>query len=114
MSTFRTVGPFDLNWETQQYKSWLSQYITFTLLACLQAVNLFWLFFIIRIAVNVVFSDVVKDVRSDDEDEDEPVGNKSVVEATNGSALDTVTEIVAGKRTDRAHKDGDADHCKSG
>jgi very-long-chain ceramide synthase len=73
LTEFRTVGPFELNWETQQYKCWISQYITFALLACLQAVNLFWLFLILRIAKNYVFTDTSGpvDERSDDEDDDE-------------------------------------------
>src|ERR1700758_1377789 len=71
LTEFRTVGPFELNWETQQYKCWISQYITFALLACLQAVNLFWLFLILRIAKNYVLSNIAQDERSDDEDEDE-------------------------------------------
>ena len=86
LNTFRTVGPFDLNWETQQYKCSLSQYITFTLLACLQSINLFWLFFIVKIAVNVVFSDVIKDVRSDDEEEEDFADSKKGLQATDGSA----------------------------
>lgn len=73
LTKFRTVGPFELNWETQQYKCWISQYITFALLASLQAVNLFWLFLILRILMNYLFNSVKKDERSDDEDEDEPV-----------------------------------------
>ncbi|KAK5059741.1 hypothetical protein LTR84_009624 [Exophiala bonariae] len=71
LTEFRTVGPFELNWETQQYKCWISQYITFGLLAMLQAVNLFWLFLILRIAKNYVFTSVGQDERSDDEDDDE-------------------------------------------
>ncbi|KIW64470.1 hypothetical protein, variant [Phialophora macrospora] len=71
LTEFRTVGPFDLNWETQQYKCWISQYITFSLLACLQAVNLFWLFLILRIAKNYVFSNITVDERSEDEEEEE-------------------------------------------
>jgi very-long-chain ceramide synthase len=71
LTEFRTVGPFELNWETQQYKCWISQYITFSLLACLQAVNLFWLFLILRIAKNYVFADELGDERSDDEEEEE-------------------------------------------
>lgn len=71
LTEFRTVGPFELNWETQQYKCWISQYITFALLACLQAVNLFWLFLILRIAKNYVFSNVTVDERSEDEEEEE-------------------------------------------
>lgn len=74
LTEFRTVGPFELNWETQQYKCWISQYITFSLLASLQAVNLFWLFLILRILSNYIFNSVAKDERSDDEDEEEELG----------------------------------------
>ncbi|KAJ6164796.1 hypothetical protein N7470_003468 [Penicillium chermesinum] len=72
LTEFRTVGPFELNWETQQYKCWISQYITFALLASLQAVNLFWLFLILRILANYIFN---SDERSDDESEEEEVEN---------------------------------------
>lgn len=44
LTDFSSVGPFELNWETQQYKCWISQYITFGLLASIQALNLFWFF----------------------------------------------------------------------
>ncbi|KAA8650913.1 TLC domain-containing protein [Aspergillus tanneri] len=71
LTEFRTVGPFELNWETQQYKCWISQYITFALLASLQAVNLFWLFLILRILKNYLFNSIAKDERSEDEDEEE-------------------------------------------
>ncbi|KAI9695836.1 MAG: hypothetical protein M1820_008391 [Bogoriella megaspora] len=73
LTEFRTVGPFELNWETQQYKCWISQYITFALLASIQALNLFWLFLIFRIAWRFVKSlgKDIKDERSDDEDEEE-------------------------------------------
>ena len=71
LTEFQTVGPFELNWETEQYKCWISQYVTFSLLAMLQAVNLFWLFLILRIAKNYVFTSVAQDERSDDEDDDE-------------------------------------------
>lgn len=68
LTEFRTVGPFELNWVTQQYKCWISQYITFALLAALQAVNLFWWFFICRIAYRFI---VYKDA-DDDRSEYEP------------------------------------------
>ncbi|PWY68465.1 longevity-assurance protein 1 [Aspergillus heteromorphus CBS 117.55] len=71
LTEFRTVGPFELNWETQQYKCWISQYITFALLASLQAVNLFWLFLILRILKNYLFTSIKKDERSEDEDSEE-------------------------------------------
>jgi len=66
---FATVGPYDLNWDTQQYKCWISQSITFALLAMLQMVNIFWIMLILRILYRAVFSDVIKDERSDDETE---------------------------------------------
>ena len=72
LTEFRTVGPFELNWETQQYKCWISQGITFALLASLQAVNLFWLFLILRIAKNYVFTkEELADERSEGEDDDD-------------------------------------------
>jgi len=65
------VGPFELNWGTQQYKCWISQYITFALLACLQAVNMFWLFLMLRILKNYLLNSVTEDERSDNEEDDE-------------------------------------------
>lgn len=68
---FRTVGPFVLDWAAEQYKCWLSQYITLILLSSLQALNLFWLFLILRIAYRLVFYNIVADDRSDNEEEAE-------------------------------------------
>jgi acyl-CoA-dependent ceramide synthase len=68
LTEFRTVGPYEINWETEQYKCLLSNVITFTLLALLQALNLFWLFFIIRIAYRFVVDKTATDDRSNDED----------------------------------------------
>lgn len=86
LTEFRTVGPFELNWETQQYKCWISQYITFSLLASLQAVNLFWLFLILRILYNYLFNNVAEDERSDNEDdeEDEEVTANATAVSNNG------------------------------
>ncbi|KAL1965699.1 hypothetical protein VTN77DRAFT_5199 [Rasamsonia byssochlamydoides] len=83
LTEFRTVGPFELNWETQQYKCWISQIITFVLLASLQAVNLFWLFLILRILKNYLLNSVKKDERSDNEEEEE---EEVSTKAANGSA----------------------------
>jgi acyl-CoA-dependent ceramide synthase len=69
-TTFATVGDFTLDWQSEQYKCWISQYITFGLLASLQSINLFWLFLILRISYNALFR-TLSDVRSDDEEEDE-------------------------------------------
>ncbi|KAE8357002.1 TLC domain-containing protein [Aspergillus coremiiformis] len=101
LTEFRTVGPFELNWETQQYKCWISQYITFALLASLQAVNLFWLFLILRILKNYLFNSITKDERSDDEDEEEEAGleqeqNGHAVLAT-GADVPIITTRNVGK-----------------
>ena len=71
LTEFRTVGDFELNWITQQYKCWISQPITFFLIFALQLVNFYWLVLIFRILYRYVFTGVSKDERSDDEDEDE-------------------------------------------
>jgi len=76
LTTFAEVGPFELDWDTEQYKCWISQYITFALLASLQSLNLFWLFFVIRIAYNMVFKSIAEDVRSDDEESDTEIEAK--------------------------------------
>ena len=68
---FATVGPFELNWETQQYKCWISQIIAFFLLSLLQGVNLFWLVLILRIAWRFVTASALADERSEDEAEAE-------------------------------------------
>ena len=68
---FKTVGPFELNWETQQYKCWIAQVISSSLLASLQALNLFWLFFILRIAYRFVVDKDAQDDRSDNEEDEE-------------------------------------------
>ncbi|KAL2221654.1 ceramide synthase membrane component [Thermoascus aurantiacus ATCC 26904] len=99
LTEFRTVGPFELNWETEQYKCWISQYITFALLASLQAVNLFWLFLILRILKNYLVNSVKRDERSDNEEEEEQAPAKD----TNGTAAiangeeTTVTRRNVGK-----------------
>jgi acyl-CoA-dependent ceramide synthase len=80
LTTFRTIGPWELNWETQQYKCWISQYITFALLASLQAVNLFWWFFICRIAYRfVVYKDADDDRSEYEPSEDETAERKEEV-----------------------------------
>lgn len=75
LTTFRTVGPYVLDWENQLYKCWVSQPIVFALLAVLQLVNAYWLFLIIRILYRYLASDALRDERSDEEDDessDEP------------------------------------------
>ncbi|KAL7904712.1 TLC domain-containing protein [Trichoderma velutinum] len=65
LTEFRTVGPYELNWETQQYKCWISNIITFALLASLQALNLFWLYCLLRSMYKFVVYRIKKDDRSE-------------------------------------------------
>ncbi|KAK2058021.1 TLC domain-containing protein [Colletotrichum caudatum] len=86
LTEFSTVGPYELNWETQQYKCRLAKVITFTLLGSLQSLNLFWLFFLLRIGYRFVFHDVKQDDRSEAEDsEAEPMMD----------TIDEVSKVVA-------------------
>lgn len=68
---FKTIGPYGIVWEDQQYKGPLSHWISTTLLAGLQGLNLFWLFAILRIAYRFLFANELDDDRSDYEDEEE-------------------------------------------
>lgn len=71
LTEFRTVGPYgyELDWETEQFKCWTSNIVTFGLLAALQALNIFWLFFLLRSAYRFVVLRIAKDDRSEDESE---------------------------------------------
>ncbi|KAI1475913.1 hypothetical protein K445DRAFT_321182 [Daldinia sp. EC12] len=64
---FSTIGPYELDWEMEQYKCPLSNLVTFILLALLQALNLFWLYCLLRNAYRFVFLGIAKDDRSEDE-----------------------------------------------
>ncbi|KAK6581437.1 hypothetical protein PZA11_006128 [Diplocarpon coronariae] len=65
---FKTVGPYGLDWETEQYKCALSHWISTILLASLQGLNLFWLYYILRIAYRFVFVGTADDDRSDNDE----------------------------------------------
>ncbi|KAF2687005.1 longevity assurance proteins LAG1/LAC1 [Lentithecium fluviatile CBS 122367] len=122
LTEFKTVGPYELNWETQQYKCSLAQYITFSLLAALQAVNLFWWFLICRIAYRFVMKSGLEDERSEYEDSDAEVEGKEKKEKkaakANGKAYASVVAngtpkvLVNGEaletldRTSTAHENG--------
>lgn len=71
-SDFASIGPYELNWVTQQYKCWISQYITFGLLFALQLVNMFWFYLILRILWRLLISlgQEVEDVRSEDSEQE--------------------------------------------
>lgn len=103
LTEFKTVGPYELNWETQQYKCWIAQYITLGLLASLQAVNLFWFFLICRIAYKFIVYKDADDDRSEYEPTDEEVQDreeqlKELKEEFNGTAngAEGVTSVSAG------------------
>lgn len=67
---FKTIGPYQLDWQAEQYKSPLAHYISTALLGMLQALNLFWLFSILRVAYRFVFLNNLEDERSDNEEDD--------------------------------------------
>ncbi|KAK5145544.1 hypothetical protein LTR04_001275, partial [Oleoguttula sp. CCFEE 6159] len=89
LTEFHTVGPYTprgepIDWLAEQYKCWISQPVTFALLACLQAVNLFWLALIAKIAWRFVVTKAVDDERSEyeeEEEEDEGEGEEKKVKA---------------------------------
>ncbi|KAF4828177.1 Sphingosine N-acyltransferase-like protein FUM17 [Colletotrichum tropicale] len=98
---YTTVGPFELNWATQQYKCTLSQYITLGLLGSLQALNLFWLFHIFRIAYRFLAYDIAEDDRSEAEGtdaEDETQQKALPAETTNGHTTGASTSAAAKAR----------------
>ncbi|KAI5926542.1 TLC domain-containing protein [Camillea tinctor] len=73
---YQTIGPYELNWETEQYKSPLSNAITFVLLAALQSLNIFWLWCLLRNMYRYVAHNIVKDDRSEPESEVEEESKK--------------------------------------
>ncbi|GAB7364000.1 hypothetical protein MBLNU230_g4559t1 [Neophaeotheca triangularis] len=99
---FATVGSFTLNWETQQYKCWISQYITFALLAVLQLVNLFWFFLILRIGWRFLRASELADERSEyEEDTAEETGGVGVeakegLEKVDGGVVPGGKEVEGG------------------
>ncbi|KAI1150192.1 TLC domain-containing protein [Nemania diffusa] len=68
LTEFRTIGPYGLDWEAEQYKCEISNVIAFALLAALQALNLFWLYCLLRNGYRFVVLGVAKDDREEDED----------------------------------------------
>ncbi|ORY76034.1 TLC domain-domain-containing protein [Protomyces lactucae-debilis] len=71
LTEFETVGPWEIDWEKEHYKCWISQYVTFGLLFMILLLNIYWSFLIARIAYRFILSNEAKDERSDDEDEAE-------------------------------------------
>jgi acyl-CoA-dependent ceramide synthase len=77
---FKTVGPYILDWETEQYKCELSLWISTILLGGLQALNLYWGFLILRVAWRFGVKGELADERSEDEDEEVDYEDKRKVE----------------------------------
>lgn len=67
---FKTVGPYVLNWEEEQYKCELSHWISTILLGGLQALNLFWGVLILRVVWRFGVKGELGDSRSEDEGEE--------------------------------------------
>ncbi|KAG9239018.1 TLC domain-containing protein [Amylocarpus encephaloides] len=65
---FKTVGPYELDWAAEQFKCWISHWISTVLLASLQGLNIFWLYYILRIGYRFVFLDALDDDRSDNDE----------------------------------------------
>ncbi|TAQ88677.1 hypothetical protein B7494_g3012 [Chlorociboria aeruginascens] len=65
---FKTIGPYQLDWQTEQYKCLLSNVIALGLLVALQALNLFWLFCLFRNAYRFLVYKIAKDDRSEAEE----------------------------------------------
>ncbi|EAQ91081.1 hypothetical protein CHGG_03016 [Chaetomium globosum CBS 148.51] len=106
---FKTVGPYGVNWETQQYKGTLSFVITLALLSSLQALNLFWLFFILRIAYRFAVHNVAKDDRSDAEESEleetaAPAVNGKAAAVANGTAKSYAATAAVDAATNGAAK----------
>jgi acyl-CoA-dependent ceramide synthase len=92
---FKTVGPYELDWETQQYKCDISFWISTGLLTALQALNLFWLFYILRIAYRFLFSDVLEDDRSDNEENELAEEQKLDALSSQGIDKEAGTKMLA-------------------
>lgn len=84
---FQTVGPYVMDWDAGQFKCPLAFYITLTLLSSLQALNLFWLFFILRIAYRFVVHNVAKDDRSEAEESELEDNAEKPNHLTNGKTF---------------------------
>ena len=92
---YRTVGPYGMDWEAGQYKGVLSNVITFVLLASLQALNLFWLYCLLRAAYKLVVLNIAKDDRSESEGEEEEEAVNGEVAGGMSTAVEVGGETVA-------------------
>ncbi|KAL3427845.1 sphingosine N-acyltransferase LAC1 (TLC domain-containing protein) [Phlyctema vagabunda] len=84
---FRTVGPYGMDWDNEQYKGELANGIAIVLLGTLQLLNLYWLRLLLNIAKGFLLDGEARDDRSDDEDDE--VEEEEEKEST-ADALDEV------------------------
>lgn len=82
LTEFRTIGPYVLDWEAEQFKSGLSNVITFMLLAALQALNIFWLYCLLRNGYRFIAFGIAKDDREEEEEEEDSNNNNGVEDTT--------------------------------
>lgn len=93
---FKTVGPYELDWEAEQFKSPLSNAIAFSLLSALQALNLFWLFCLLRSAYRLVVYRIAKDDRSEvEESELEELSREKVGSVNMSRKKDKASEMLS-------------------
>ena len=64
---FKTMGPYTLDWENEQYRRKLSFWISTVLLGGLQVLNLFWGGLVVRVAWRFSVMGELADERSEDE-----------------------------------------------
>ncbi|TVY35463.1 Sphingosine N-acyltransferase-like protein [Lachnellula subtilissima] len=83
---FKTIGPYKLDWEAEQFKSPLSNVIALGLLSALQALNIFWLFCLFRSAYRLVVYRIAKDDRSEVEESELEEPSLKALGLANGSA----------------------------
>lgn len=90
---FSTVGPYTLDWAAGQYKGPLANGIAFGMLAALQALNVFWLYCLLRSAYRLAFLGIAKDDRSDAEEErEDPALHRSLPRANGDGHVPKVVQ----------------------
>jgi acyl-CoA-dependent ceramide synthase len=69
-SEWTTIPPTDLDWEKEHFKCEIGRWITGGFLSALQGLNLFWLFYILRIAYRFLRDSDAEDDRSEADPEE--------------------------------------------
>ncbi|KAK7942515.1 uncharacterized protein PG986_011628 [Apiospora aurea] len=95
LTEFKTVGPYELDWQAEQYKCWISNVIVLVLLSFLQSLNLFWLWCLLRSGFRYVVYNIKKDDRSEGEESANEGDEKSNNPARKGSPEPPIIIISA-------------------